>query len=180
MFEKFSNLTKKLRERSNDKTGEHNEAVQIMNEELADATIEAEDLSSRVKDILDELSILEATVQYQQDVQRAMKKQDAQKAMKKQDAQGAVRRQNVLETDLTTTYILNDIKGLGSVAQRVHAAVSAKFGVYEVLFLTHGYFRSTLHCRYSKAKLQIYKQSSRSSMQNLQHGRAECSWSLLS
>ncbi|KAF3810601.1 Protein fem-1-like A-B [Colletotrichum gloeosporioides] len=131
MFEKFSNLTKKLRERSHDKIGEHNEAVQIMNEELTDATIEAEDLSSRVKDILDELSILESTVQYQQDVQRAMKKQDAQKERKKPDAQGAVRRQNVLETDLTTTYILNDIKGLGSVAQRVHAAVNATLSLQQ-------------------------------------------------
>ncbi|KAK2731880.1 ankyrin unc44 [Colletotrichum kahawae] len=103
----------------------------IMNEELADATIEAEDLSSRVKDILDELSILEATVQYQQDVQRAMKKQDSEKAIKKQNAQGAVRSQNVLETDLTTTYILNDIKGLGSVAQRVHAAVNATLSLQQ-------------------------------------------------
>ncbi|KAJ0385651.1 hypothetical protein COL922a_005976 [Colletotrichum nupharicola] len=112
-----------LRKRSKDDAKDYSKAVSIIDNQLADATIKAEVLSSRVKDILDELSILEATVQYQQDVQRAMKKHDAQRAMVKQDVQKAMKKQNFLETELTATYIINDIKGLRSVAERVHAAV---------------------------------------------------------
>ncbi|KAF4879088.1 hypothetical protein CGCSCA1_v001584 [Colletotrichum siamense] len=122
LFDKFSNLTKELRKQSKDKTRDHSKAIELMDHQLAEAIIEAESLSSRVKDILDELSILEATVQYQQDVQRAMKKQNARKAMKKE---------SFLETELTATYIINDIKGLGSVAERVHAAVNTTLSLQQ-------------------------------------------------
>ncbi|KAF5492027.1 Ankyrin-3 [Colletotrichum siamense] len=122
LFEKFSDLTKELRKQSKDKTGDHSKAIQLVDHQLAEAIIEAEGLSSRVKDILDELSILEATVQYQQDVQRAMKKQNAQNSKRKG---------NFLETELTATYIINDIKGLGSVAERVHAAVNTTLSLQQ-------------------------------------------------
>ncbi|KAI8266742.1 hypothetical protein K4K58_009250 [Colletotrichum sp. SAR11_239] len=71
-------------------------------------------LSSKVKDILDELSMLETIVEYQQDVQKAMKRKYAPRANGKP---------NILETEYTATYIINDIKRLYSVAERVHAAV---------------------------------------------------------
>ncbi|EQB56523.1 hypothetical protein CGLO_03466 [Colletotrichum gloeosporioides Cg-14] len=131
MFEKLSKLTRDLRQILSDNTIDHNGAVKLMDDELARATVEAEDLSCRVKDILDELSILEATVQYQQDVQRAMKNSAARKAKIKQDAEKRVGKETVLETELTATYIINDIKGLGSVAQRVHGAVNTTLSLQQ-------------------------------------------------
>lgn len=95
-----------------------------LNEQLTEATFDAEELSGKVKDILDELNSLESTVHYQQDVQRSMK---ALKSMKKQALQMGmkeIKKSNVPETDLSATYIIKDINRLDSVAKRVHDAVS--------------------------------------------------------
>ncbi|KAF0323728.1 hypothetical protein GQ607_008937 [Colletotrichum asianum] len=92
------------------------------NKELAEATSRADDLSCRVKDILDELSILESTVQYQQDVQKAMRKKGTKKEKEKRET---------AEMDLTATYVINDIKRLNSVAERVLAAVNTTLSLHQ-------------------------------------------------
>ncbi|KAE9580141.1 hypothetical protein CGMCC3_g3833 [Colletotrichum fructicola] len=102
-----------------------------MDDKLGKTTIEAKKLSEKVKDILDELSILEATVQYQQDVQRAMRRQNIPKPMSKRDIQKAKIKQNDLETGITTTYIINDIKGMESVADRIHTAVNTTLSLQQ-------------------------------------------------
>jgi hypothetical protein len=51
----------------------------------------------------------------------------AMKMVNKQELRRATRvmkKDDVLETDLTATYVINDIKRLDSVANRVHGAVS--------------------------------------------------------
>ncbi|KAL3292491.1 1-alkyl-2-acetylglycerophosphocholine esterase, partial [Colletotrichum asianum] len=90
--------------------------------ELAEATSRADDLSCRVKDILDELSILESTVQCQQDVQKAMRKKGTKKENEKRET---------AEMDLTATYVINDIKRLNSVAERVLAAVNTTLSLHQ-------------------------------------------------
>ena len=95
-----------------------------LDEQLADATDKAEDLAKTVKDIIDELNILESTAHYQQDVQRSMK---AMKAMRKQELRSTIKemkKDKIPETDLTATYVINDIQRLDTVAKRVHDAVS--------------------------------------------------------
>ncbi|KAI8291268.1 hypothetical protein K4K60_002561 [Colletotrichum sp. SAR11_57] len=105
--------------------------AKAMDDKLGKTTIEAEKLSEKVKDILDELSILEATVHYQQDVQRAMRRQNIPKPMSKRDIQKAKIKQNDLETGITTTYIINDIKGMESVADRIHTAVNTTLSLQQ-------------------------------------------------
>lgn len=84
----------------------HETASHGREKELAEAALKTHELSRRVKNILDELNILDTMAHYQQDVQRAMKKHD------------------IAEADLTSTYIINDIKRLNGVGKRVYAAVS--------------------------------------------------------
>ncbi|KAH0443141.1 hypothetical protein CcaCcLH18_01254 [Colletotrichum camelliae] len=127
LFERFSKLRKRLRKssrgitRNNGGVSEPAEDVDL-DKDLADATLDAEDLSRKVKDILDELSMLEATVQHQQDVQKAMRKTEIQKTNTKCD---------VLGTDLTATYILNDIKKLDSIAQRAQDAINTTPSIHQ-------------------------------------------------
>ncbi|KAJ0364247.1 hypothetical protein COL26b_012633, partial [Colletotrichum chrysophilum] len=115
LFDQFSRLREQLREISGQSTSKYSkpERKTLLDKELAEATSRAEDLSCRVKDILDELSILESTVQYQQDVQKAMRKKGTKKEKEKRET---------AEMDLTATYVINDIKRLNSVAERVLAA----------------------------------------------------------
>ncbi|KAK1951958.1 hypothetical protein LY78DRAFT_675265, partial [Colletotrichum sublineola] len=92
-------------------------------EELAmKVTSEAKELSMGVKDILDELKMLETIAEYQQDVQKAMRRYHAPEANGKQ---------NILETEYTATYVIDDIKRMCSTAERVHAAA------HESLYQSH-------------------------------------------
>ncbi|KAI8183547.1 Ankyrin-3 [Colletotrichum sp. SAR 10_86] len=115
-----------MREKLHRNSAEHSKTVpDIMPDQeldIAEATAEAEGLSRRVKDILDELSMLEVTVQYQQDVQKAMRTKKVQRGNAKH---------GVLETDLTATYIINDIKRLNSVAERAHLAVNTTLSLHQ-------------------------------------------------
>ncbi|KAK1847433.1 hypothetical protein CCHR01_09959 [Colletotrichum chrysophilum] len=124
LFDQFSRLREQLREISGQSTSKYSkpERKTLLDKELAEATSRAEDLSCRVKDILDELSILESTVQYQQDVQKAMRKKGTKKEKEKRET---------AEMDLTATYVINDIKRLNSVAERVLAAVNTTLSLHQ-------------------------------------------------
>ncbi|KAF3024990.1 hypothetical protein E8E14_013975 [Neopestalotiopsis sp. 37M] len=131
LFEKLRTLTEKMRTVSSLKDRTKDSQGQSLDEQLTKATMEAEELSKTVKDILDELNILEGVANYQQDVQRSMK---VMKAMKKQEIQSSVRgmkKDKVPETDLSATYIISDISRLESVAKRVHDAVNTTLSLQQ-------------------------------------------------
>ncbi|KXH30275.1 hypothetical protein CSIM01_12630 [Colletotrichum simmondsii] len=65
----------------------------------------AEDLSSRIKDIRDELNILKAVAQYQRDVQREMQKLPGSQ-----------------EAGLSAPHVVNDIKEMDKVADRIQTS----------------------------------------------------------
>lgn len=93
----------------------------------------AEDLSSRIKDIRDELNILKAVAQYQRDVQREMQKLRGSQ-----------------EAGLSASHVVNDIKEMDKVADRIQTSVSTLR-----LQFTRPYFnvqtcRSTTLCHSSK------------------------------
>ncbi|KAF4785494.1 hypothetical protein HER10_EVM0006852 [Colletotrichum scovillei] len=67
----------------------------------------AEDLSSRIKDIRDELNILKAVAQYQRDVQREMQKLPGSQ-----------------EAGLSASHVVNDIKEMDKVADRIQTSVN--------------------------------------------------------
>ncbi|KAI8244721.1 Ankyrin-3 [Colletotrichum sp. SAR 10_96] len=113
LSEEFSHVTKRLRVKLYETTREHRTTRENMDKELAKTTDKAKDLSSSVKDILDELSMLETIVEYQQDVQKAMKRNYSPRTNGKP---------NILETEYTATYVINDIKRLYGVAERIHSA----------------------------------------------------------
>ncbi|KAK1469781.1 hypothetical protein CMEL01_01548 [Colletotrichum melonis] len=69
----------------------------------------AEDLSSRIKDIWDELNILKAVAQYRQDVQREMEKLPCS-----QDA------------GLSAPHVVNDIKKMDKVAGRIQTSLASQ------------------------------------------------------
>ncbi|KAF7527677.1 hypothetical protein G7054_g10415 [Neopestalotiopsis clavispora] len=134
LFERFSILTKELRERSPHMTEITDSEGRSLDEQLQQATLDAEKLSGRVKDILDELNSLESTVNYQQDVQRSMKAMKALRSMKKQAMQMGMKemkKENAPETDLSATYIIKDINRLDSVAKRVHEAVNTTLSLQQ-------------------------------------------------
>ncbi|KXH66697.1 hypothetical protein CSAL01_08910 [Colletotrichum salicis] len=126
LSDRFSDVTKRLRDRLHGNTKEKQQAVgqavgkahENIDEELASYIGEAKELSSSVKDVPDEISMLETIVEYQQDVQKAMKRKYVPNADGKQ---------HILDTEFTATYIINDIKRLCSVAERFHAATVMSF-----------------------------------------------------
>lgn len=144
-------MTKRLRG-LHENTREHRKARENMDRELAKVTDKAKDLSSRVKDIMDELSMLETVVEYQQDVQRGMKRNYAPSTNGKP---------KILETEYTATYVINDINRLYGVAERIHSAVGASVSASVFMLLKSNHFRSIPLSRFIKAKLQIYRQTSR-------------------
>ncbi|KAL1875215.1 hypothetical protein Daus18300_003286 [Diaporthe australafricana] len=85
----------------------HGEAP--LDDELREAIKKAKDLSSNIKDIRDELNILKATAQYQRDVQEGVYKDQ------------------VLRADLSAAHVVNDIREMDSVADRIQAALPLSF-----------------------------------------------------
>ncbi|KAI8192079.1 hypothetical protein K4K48_001914 [Colletotrichum sp. SAR 10_66] len=92
---------------------EHGQAEKFDYEKLAKANIKSDLLSTRAKDVLDELGILDATAQYQQDVQRAMMRSHVEAKSASED---------LLWTDLSATHVINDIKRLNNIAERALAS----------------------------------------------------------
>lgn len=91
--------------------------------ELRKATQKAQDLSNDIKDIRDELNILKATAQYQQDVQEALYL--SQERFPSEGQKGPLMdRIQRLQGNLSAAHVVNDIREMDSVADRIQAAVS--------------------------------------------------------
>ncbi|KAK7710270.1 hypothetical protein SLS64_005854 [Diaporthe eres] len=90
---------------------------------LRKAAQKAQDLSNAIKDIRDELNILKATAQYQQDVQEAlyMSQEGITSANQKGPLMDRIQR---LWANLSAAHVANDIREMDSVADRIQAAVS--------------------------------------------------------
>lgn len=99
-------------------------------DELRKATKKAQDLSNDIKDIRDELNILKATAQYQQDVQEALYMSHERRRMSQEGGpspsqKGALMdRIQRIQANLSAAHVVNDIKEMDSVADRIQAAVS--------------------------------------------------------
>lgn len=91
--------------------------------ELRKATQKAQDLSNDIKDIRDELNILKATAQYQQDVQEALYMSQERFPSAGQNGPLMDRIQR-LQANLSAAHVVNDIREMDSVADRIQAAVS--------------------------------------------------------
>ncbi|KAI8160277.1 Ankyrin-3 [Colletotrichum sp. SAR 10_70] len=124
LFEYLSNLTKKLRIKQSSKSTEsYNDATVVNDEKLtAIANHKVDKLYSDVKVVLDELGILKATVHYQQDVQRSMRMN-----INRNDSGF----QDISETDVSATYIIDEIQWLSNIAERVLTSASTKVSFYQ-------------------------------------------------
>ncbi|EXF83077.1 hypothetical protein CFIO01_06249 [Colletotrichum fioriniae PJ7] len=78
----------------------------------------AEDLSSRIKDIRDELNILKAVAQYQRDVQREMQKLRGSQ-----------------EAGLSASHVVNDIKEMDKVTDRIQTSAGNLVSVSIAFFI---------------------------------------------
>lgn len=98
-------------------------------DELRKATKKAQDLSNDIKDIRDELNILKATAQYQQDVQEALymsqeRVRMSQEGILRSSQKGPMMdRFQRLQANLSAAHVVNDIREMDSVADRIQAAV---------------------------------------------------------
>ncbi|KAI8197296.1 Ankyrin-3 [Colletotrichum sp. SAR 10_76] len=122
LFDRFSELRERLRSKSQTGSAENNQIS--LDDQLAEATREAEKLSRNVRDILDELSMLQATVQYQENVQKTMNKQSIRLA----SHNGT---EDILETSITATDNINDIKRLTIVAERILATIDTTLSLHQ-------------------------------------------------
>lgn len=155
LFKDFSSLIQRWREQIQGKVGqskvtkdrpgvslsktdnddERNREISA-DDELRKATKKAQDLSNAIKDIRDELNILKATAQYQQDVQEALNMSQEQVHWRQEQehmSQGDFHRWNQqwpmmarlqrLQANLSAAHVVNDIREMDNVAHRVQAAV---------------------------------------------------------
>lgn len=114
-----------------------------VDDELRKATQTAQDLSNKIKDVRDELNILKAAAQYQQDVQEALALYMSLERTRMSQEGVPNSSQNVslmertqrLQTNLSAAYVVNDIREMDSVADRIQAAVSTlhRSGMEQVL-----------------------------------------------
>lgn len=101
--------------------------------ELRNATKTAQDLSNDIKDIRDELNILKATAQYQQDVQEALYMSQERTRVNQEGVPIAnqkgplMDRIQRLQANLSAAHVVNDIKEMDNVADRIQAAVSMMY-----------------------------------------------------
>ncbi|KAG6368369.1 hypothetical protein INS49_002574 [Diaporthe citri] len=99
-------------------------------DELRKATKTAQDLSNDIKDIRDELNILKATAQYQQDVQEALYVSQERVRISQEGVPSASQKGSLMEriqrlqANLSATHVVNDIREMDSVADRIQAAVT--------------------------------------------------------
>lgn len=88
---------------------------------MREAVKKAEELSTKIKDIRDELNILRATSQYQKDVQERMY---LGHSGGKEMSLGARDMRRLLGSDLSGEHVVNDITEMDVVANRIQEAVS--------------------------------------------------------
>lgn len=88
---------------------------------MREAVKKAEELSTKIKDIRDELNILRAAAQYQRDVQERMYMGHSGG---KEISLGGKDRRRVLGADLSGEHVVNDIIEMDIVANRIQEAVS--------------------------------------------------------
>ncbi|KAF4809162.1 hypothetical protein CGCTS75_v014787 [Colletotrichum tropicale] len=126
LFDHFSDLRKGLTHRSPKSWNESKKSTEAipLDDQLAKATSKAEKLSRSVRDILDELSMLQATIQYQEDVQMAMRRE----AIRLLSCVGT---ESILETNITSTHNINDIKRLTIIAERILATIDTTLSLHQ-------------------------------------------------
>lgn len=128
-MERWRNQIQRNFGQGNSDSGEKWSGETSLDEQLRRVTQRAHDLSSGIKDIRDELNILQAVGKYQKDIQEALYMRPA-RVHESQGLPGSSAKEPLtdptqrLQPNVDAAYVVNDIREMDLVADRIQASVS--------------------------------------------------------